>query len=53
MASSSGSVSADAMEAQEKIQCAMGEMINEIDQSHLRKIQVSFLLSLVLISQNK
>ncbi len=52
MASSSGSVSADAMEAQEKIQCAMGEMINEIDQSHLRKIQVSFLF-IVLISQNK
>jgi hypothetical protein len=32
--------SADAMEAQEKIQKAMGEMINDIDKSHLRKIQV-------------
>lgn len=33
-------VSADAMEAQEQIQAAMGDMINEIDKSHLRKIQV-------------
>ncbi|OXA56369.1 protein FAM136A [Folsomia candida] len=33
-------VSADAMEAQEQIQAAMGDMINEIDKSHLRKIQL-------------
>jgi len=32
--------SADAMEAQQKITESMGEMINEIDKSHLRKIQL-------------
>ncbi|ODN02214.1 hypothetical protein Ocin01_04470 [Orchesella cincta] len=33
------SVSADAMDAQRRVQEEMGEVINEIDKSHLRRIQ--------------
>ncbi len=36
-----GSSSADAMEAQGKMQAAMKEMINDLDKTRLRKIQVS------------
>jgi len=32
--------SADALDAQEKMQAEMGELVNEIDKSHLRKIQL-------------